>query len=46
MVLTGDSGVGKSNLLSRFIRNEFNPEAKSTLCMDYFSRKIQVGGQS
>ena len=25
VVLIGDSGVGKSNLLSRFTRNEFNP---------------------
>ncbi len=26
VVLIGDSGVGKSNLLSRFTRNEFNLE--------------------
>lgn len=28
VVLIGDSGVGKSNLLSRFTRNEFNLESK------------------
>lgn len=31
VVLIGDSGVGKSNLLSRFTRNEFNLESKSTV---------------
>ena len=31
VVLIGDSGVGKSNLLSRFTRNEFNLESKSTI---------------
>lgn len=30
-VLIGDSGVGKSNLLSRFTKNEFNLESKSTI---------------
>jgi len=29
VVLIGDSGVGKSNLLSRFTRNEFSLESKS-----------------
>lgn len=28
VVLIGDSGVGKSNLLSRFTKNEFNLESK------------------
>jgi Ras-related protein Rab-11A len=28
VVLIGDSGVGKSNLLSRFTRNEFNLEVR------------------
>ncbi|XP_073128156.1 ras-related protein RABA1d-like [Henckelia pumila] len=31
LVLIGDSGVGKSNLLSRFTRNEFSLETKSTI---------------
>ncbi|CAN1345475.1 Ras-related protein RABA2a [Linum perenne] len=31
VVLIGDSGVGKSNLLSRFTRNEFCLESKSTI---------------
>jgi putative ribosome biogenesis GTPase RsgA len=27
----GDSGVGKSNLLTRFTKNEFNLESKTTI---------------
>ncbi|CAN1283547.1 Ras-related protein RABA1d [Linum perenne] len=35
VVLIGDSGVGKSNLLSRFTRNEFSLESKSTIGVEY-----------
>jgi len=31
LVLIGDSAVGKSNLLGRFTKNEFNLESKSTI---------------
>jgi len=31
VVLIGDSGVGKSNLLTRFTKNEFNLESKTTI---------------
>jgi len=31
VVIIGDSGVGKSNLLSRFTRNEFHLDSKSTI---------------
>lgn len=42
MVLIGDSGVGKSNLLSRFTRNEFSLESKSTIGVEFATRSIQV----
>jgi small GTP-binding protein len=35
LVLIGDSGVGKSNVLSRFTRNEFNLEYKSTVGVEF-----------
>ncbi len=31
LVLIGDSGVGKSNLISRFCRNEFSHDSKTTI---------------
>ncbi|KAH9316640.1 hypothetical protein KI387_025267 [Taxus chinensis] len=41
-VLIGDSGVGKSNLLSRFTRNEFSLDSKSTIGVEFATRSIQV----
>jgi Ras-related protein Rab-11A len=45
VVLIGDSGVGKSNLLSRFTRNEFNLESKSTIGVEFATKSIQVEGK-
>lgn len=42
VVLIGDSGVGKSNLLSRFTRNEFSLESKSTIGVEFATRTITV----
>jgi Ras-related protein Rab-11A len=42
VVLIGDSGVGKSNLLSRFTKNEFNLETKSTIGVEFATKSIQV----
>ena len=38
LVLIGDSGVGKSNLLSRFTRNEFNLESKTTIGVEFATK--------
>ncbi|KAJ3249879.1 Ras- protein Rab-11B, partial [Chytriomyces hyalinus] len=46
VVLIGDSGVGKSNLLSRFTRNEFNLDSKSTIGVEFATRTIQVDGKT
>jgi len=46
VVLIGDSGVGKSNLLSRFTRNEFSLETKSTIGVEFATRSIQVDGKT
>ncbi|ORZ01347.1 ras family-domain-containing protein [Syncephalastrum racemosum] len=42
LVLIGDSGVGKSNLLSRFTTNEFNLESKSTIGVEFATKNIQI----
>ncbi|CAM8956973.1 unnamed protein product [Rhodiola kirilowii] len=46
IVLIGDSGVGKSNLLSRFTRNEFCLESKSTIGVEFATRTLQVEGRT
>lgn len=45
VVLIGDSGVGKSNLLSRFTRNEFSLDSKSTIGVEFATRSIQHDGK-
>ncbi|KAI3977008.1 hypothetical protein MKX01_008866 [Papaver californicum] len=42
-VLIGDSGAGKSNLLSRFSRNEFRLDSKPTIGVEFAYRNIRVG---
>lgn len=44
--MIGDSGVGKSNLLSRFTRNEFNLESKSTIGVEFATKSIQVDAKT
>lgn len=46
VVLIGDSGVGKSNLLSRFTRNEFSLDSKSTIGVEFATRSISVDGKT
>ncbi|GAU87899.1 hypothetical protein RvY_00687 [Ramazzottius varieornatus] len=47
VVLIGDSGVGKSNLLSRFARNEFSTEHnnKTTVGVEFATRIVDIGGK-
>ncbi|CAD7952776.1 unnamed protein product [Amoebophrya sp. A25] len=42
IVLIGDSGVGKSNLLTRFTRDEFNLESKSTIGVEFATKSLVV----
>ncbi|KAJ0987838.1 hypothetical protein J5N97_006194 [Dioscorea zingiberensis] len=46
IVLIGDSGVGKSNILSRFTRNEFCLESKSTIGVEFATRALQIKGKT
>lgn len=45
IVLIGDSGVGKSNLLSRFTRDEFNLELRSTIGVEFATRTLEIDGK-
>ena len=42
LVLTGDSGVGKSNILSRFAKDEFMLGSKQTIGVEFAARTVQV----
>lgn len=43
VVLIGDSGVGKSNILLRFTRDEFNVDSKSTIGVEFATRTVKIG---
>ena len=45
IVLIGDSGVGKSNLLLRFTRNEFNLESKTTIGVEFATKNVRIDNQ-
>ena len=40
IVLIGDTCVGKSQLLSRFAKNEFNLESKATIGVEFATKTI------
>ena len=42
LVLIGDSGVGKTNILSRYINNEFSYSSKSTVGVEFGSKIIKT----
>eukprot|EP00727_Mastigamoeba_balamuthi_P005909 m51a1_g1938 putative ras-related protein rab-11b (226) ;mRNA; f:923824-924735 len=46
VVMIGDSGVGKSQLLSRFSKGTFNPESKSTIGVEFETRTLRIAGGS
>lgn len=42
VVLIGESGVGKSNLLSRFTKNEFNHDSRTTIGVEFSTRTVTL----
>ena len=46
VILIGDSSVGKTNLLSRFVKNEFNSQSKPTVGVDFFSKTVTIDKKS
>lgn len=44
--MIGDSGVGKSNLLSRFVDNTFNMDSKPTIGVEFATKNSNVDGKT
>ena len=42
IIPVGDSGVGKSNIISRFTKNEFKLDQKSTIGIEFAARTVEV----
>eukprot|EP00878_Enallax_costatus_P032573 GHUV01035808.1.p1 GENE.GHUV01035808.1~~GHUV01035808.1.p1 ORF type:complete len:101 (+),score=7.13 GHUV01035808.1:132-434(+) len=45
LVLIGDAGVGKTNLLSRFARNQFDLGTKHTIGVELDTRSLLINGK-
>ena len=42
LVLIGDSGVGKSNILKRFTKHDFDLESKSTIGVEFSTKSVII----
>lgn len=45
VVVIGDSAVGKSQILSRFTKNEFFFDSKSTIGVEFQTRTVTINGK-
>ena len=45
LIIIGDSGVGKTNLLTRFTENRFNLESKATIGVEFSAKTVTLNGQ-
>lgn len=44
VILLGNSGVGKSNLIARFHNNDFCQDFESTVGVEFVTKRINVDG--
>lgn len=44
IVIIGDAYVGKSNLLSKYLKNEFKMDSKSTVGVEFGSKSFNIDG--
>ena len=45
VVVVGDSGVGKTNLIKRFISNEFSLDSKATVGVEFISKNYNINNK-
>ena len=46
VVLIGDMKVGKTNIVSRYIKNEFNKDSMSTIGVEFGSKELVIEGHN
>lgn len=46
IILLGDSAVGKSKLIERYLMNEYNPRQLSTYALTLFRKEIELEGET
>ena len=45
VVIIGDSGVGKSNLMTRYTNNDFSNESQPTIGVEFMTKNVEVGNR-
>ena len=45
MVIVGDSGVGKTSILTRFVLDFFQEDTSATIGVDFYSKSVQRGNK-
>ena len=45
IVIIGDSGVGKSNLMTRYTSDEFNQDSPSTIGVEFMTKADKINGR-
>lgn len=45
MVIVGDSGVGKTSILTRFVLDLFQEDTSATIGVDFYSKSVQRGNK-
>ena len=43
ILVIGDAGVGKSNIMMRYTKNKFDASKEPTIGTDFFSKVVDVG---
>ena len=44
IVLIGDSFVGKTNIMSKYLKNEFHEDSKATVGVEFGAKKFDIEG--
>ncbi len=42
VVIVGDSGVGKTNLIGRYLKNEYRQDTKATIGVEFGEKKYDI----
>ena len=46
VVLVGDSSVGKTNIMSKYLKNEFHEDSKATVGVEFGSKQFTIEGHN
>ena len=46
IILIGDSAVGKTNIMSKYLKNEFHEDSKATVGVEFGSKQFKIEGHT